>query len=1037
MICAQIDDAPPTDPRLKKGGRLNYINVDYHHAKARMRQAPYSLKPYAFDAKTSCGPGPPTQVVVMGFSPLINFSHVVALFGTFGDIVESSNKMHPDNGSYLGFATFRYRDSGTNRRGGPISGVDAAKRAVRTMHGKKIESLTVRVEFDPEGRKSCRMMEAAVNKDREMSQTPAPNVPVPNGAPTGPRPKNITPGPPPTAPRGPAAQRAFAASEAGWPASKPRHQHFLDVEPVVNFIKYEPYIYVAAEHVPVMPATVGHMKKRLKTYRFDDIRIDNTGYYIVFPDSDFGRSEAQRCARSADGTAFFTYALAMKLHLHGTKGKEPSRWEETKGRSQSLAVERTWESEKKGAIDVRRQHDQVQRRRDTEVELEEEKRQRARNFDPVFEAAEVVRREMTEHLIRHIRTKVVVPALFDFLDPAKQAARRRRLNIGDPVGSRIPAILHEESEDMSPSSTPNSGADPIERRTGRLDVASLPTIRRVKKTTNGHARKDVFYDPFARQRKPVPRRHFRSLHHRLEADSDDGSGDESDSRDLTRDTEEPESRPRSRMSSDDEAGKDELLPWEQRDDDSMTEASLMITDTTVVPKKRRGELQVKSATKRQKKSEEELFGVMIDHNETELPSREEATPDDITLPDVDAVKDPDTGSSRMPTPAPAAAKGKKKPAAKPKKKSKTQLFQEREALKRLREQEEETEATPEAEAREGLEPTPDVEALKKPIIEEQDEAGEVSEGSQKFPTELVKAKQLPSLADYQLSIESLVELGLNARDLPDLTKLKKIKNTNIGDPELWVWTQQRLRMLNCKNHSTKDPVRIEGYYVPNATGCARTEGVKKILNSEKSKYLPHHIKVQKAREERQNAAGKNGKDSALAAAEMSRIAAQGLMAKGNSRANRVNNRRFVAEINDQRKTLGQDSEVLRFNQLKKRKKPVKFARSAIHNWGLYSMENIPKDDMIIEYVGEEVRQQVAETREKRYLKSGIGSSYLFRIDDNTVIDATKKGGIARFINHSCMPNCTAKIIKVEGSKRIVIYALRDISQGKICQADFQ
>lgn len=91
------------------------------------------------------------------------------------------------------------------------------------------------------------------------------------------------------------------------------------------------------------------------------------------------------------------------------------------------------------------------------------------------------------------------------------------------------------------------------------------------------------------------------------------------------------------------------------------------------------------------------------------------------------------------------------------------------------------------------------------------------------------------------------------------------------------------------------------------------------------------------------------------------------------------------------------------------------------------MENIAKDDMIIEYVGEQVRQQIAEIRENRYLKSGIGSSYLFRIDDNTVIDATKKGGIARFINHSCDPNCTAKIIKVEGSKRIVIYALKDIA----------
>jgi histone-lysine N-methyltransferase SETD1 len=222
-------------------------------------------------------------------------------------------------------------------------------------------------------------------------------------------------------------------------------------------------------------------------------------------------------------------------------------------------------------------------------------------------------------------------------------------------------------------------------------------------------------------------------------------------------------------------------------------------------------------------------------------------------------------------------------------------------------------------------------------------------------------------------------------------------------------------------------VSIEGYYVPNPTGCARTEGVKKILNSEKSKYLPHHIKVQKARQEREARFKKSGKDAAAAAAEAAKLAAEKLIAKGNSRANRATNRRYVADLNDQKKTLGQDSDVFKFNQLKKRKKPVKFARSAIHNWGLYAMENIAKDDMIIEYVGEEVRQQIAEIRENRYLKSGIGSRYLFRFDENTVIDATKKGGIARFINHSCMPNCTAKIIKVEGSKRIVIYALQDIA----------
>ncbi|EPB76359.1 hypothetical protein ANCCEY_04571 [Ancylostoma ceylanicum] len=68
---------------------------------------------------------------------------------------------------------------------------------------------------------------------------------------------------------------------------------------------------------------------------------------------------------------------------------------------------------------------------------------------------------------------------------------------------------------------------------------------------------------------------------------------------------------------------------------------------------------------------------------------------------------------------------------------------------------------------------------------------------------------------------------------------------------------------------------------------------------------------------------------------------------------------------------------------KYRKKMIKFARSRIHGWGLYAMEAIAPDDMIVEYVGQKVRNTVADVREKAYERRGIGSSYLFRIDDTT------------------------------------------------------
>ncbi|OZJ06142.1 hypothetical protein BZG36_00965 [Bifiguratus adelaidae] len=156
-----------------------------------------------------------------------------------------------------------------------------------------------------------------------------------------------------------------------------------------------------------------------------------------------------------------------------------------------------------------------------------------------------------------------------------------------------------------------------------------------------------------------------------------------------------------------------------------------------------------------------------------------------------------------------------------------------------------------------------------------------------------------------------------------------------------------------------------------------------------------------------------------------------------SRTNRVNNRRLLVDIDNQKKSMANDSDLLKFSQLKNRKKQLKFAKSPIHDWGLFAQEHIDAHDMVIEYVGEVIRQQVADLREKKYERSGIGSSYLFRVDDDTVIDATKKGNVARFINHCCTPNCSAKIITVDKQKKIVIYANRDIEKDEEITYDYK
>ncbi|KAH7286566.1 hypothetical protein KP509_32G012900 [Ceratopteris richardii] len=112
--------------------------------------------------------------------------------------------------------------------------------------------------------------------------------------------------------------------------------------------------------------------------------------------------------------------------------------------------------------------------------------------------------------------------------------------------------------------------------------------------------------------------------------------------------------------------------------------------------------------------------------------------------------------------------------------------------------------------------------------------------------------------------------------------------------------------------------------------------------------------------------------------------------------------------------------------LKANKIRLRIGRSKIHNWGIFCAEPVESGKFIIEYVGEVLRSRIAEIREAQYLRSGIGTGYLFRVGADTVIDATRRGGLARFINHSCDPNCTVKLFDMEGSKRLLIFAKRNI-----------
>jgi len=204
---------------------------------------------------------------------------------------------------------------------------------------------------------------------------------------------------------------------------------------------------------------------------------------------------------------------------------------------------------------------------------------------------------------------------------------------------------------------------------------------------------------------------------------------------------------------------------------------------------------------------------------------------------------------------------------------------------------------------------------------------------------------------------------------------------------------------------------------PHKTGCARSEGYYKLNDSAKAK--------QKRKMYRQ--ADNTGHAQSLA----NSIKQQEEQVLEKSREARHMMRRIAYEFGNEA------SDMLKYNQLMLRKKAVKFQRSSIHGWGLFAQEIIRADEMVIEYVGELVRSEVAERREVDYTVRGIGSSYLFRIDTDHIIDATKKGNYARFMNHSCNPSCYAKVITVENQSKIVIYSKDIIKVGEEITYDYK
>jgi SET domain-containing protein len=106
--------------------------------------------------------------------------------------------------------------------------------------------------------------------------------------------------------------------------------------------------------------------------------------------------------------------------------------------------------------------------------------------------------------------------------------------------------------------------------------------------------------------------------------------------------------------------------------------------------------------------------------------------------------------------------------------------------------------------------------------------------------------------------------------------------------------------------------------------------------------------------------------------------------------------------------------------------PIAVRRSRIQGRGVFATRDIAEGERIVEYIGDRMSHDEADATCPDDEAAARHHTFLFAVDDDVVIDGSRNGNDARYINHSCDPNTEIVIAR----QRVFVHAIRDIEAGE-------